>query len=177
MEELLSTHCVVPPVGIWAHVPAVVGVGAGLAAFNRHTPTSVRTRQGGREVQIEEVAPECRAVRGLGGGAGTDYQDLLGARPAKREFSLEQFGVRVRLLTLADGGGDARYGRGAPLFFLRFLKFGNSRPLPNTDLDTKNKTAMIPDEKSNTSKYGLEVHNKNHDKKLAYYLFFSRRFS
>ena len=82
-----------------------MGVGAGFVAFNRHTPTSIRTGQVGREVQIEEVAPEWRAVRGLGGGAGADSQDLAGARPVKREFGLEHLGVRVRLHTLADGGG------------------------------------------------------------------------
>ena len=39
-----------PPVGI-GHVPAVVGVGTGCAALDGHTPTSVRTRQAGREIQ------------------------------------------------------------------------------------------------------------------------------
>ena len=39
-----------------------------------------------REVQIEEAAPEWRAVWGLGGGAGADSQDLVGPRPVKREF-------------------------------------------------------------------------------------------
>ena len=81
-----------------------MGVGAGLAAFYRHTPTSVRTGQVGREVQIEEVAPEWRAVQGLGRGAGADSQDLAGARPVKRGFGLEHLVVRVRLHTLADGG-------------------------------------------------------------------------
>ena len=66
---------------------------------------SVRTGQVEREIQIEEVAPERRTVRGLGGGAGTDCQDLVRARPVKREFGLEYLGVGVRLYTLADGGG------------------------------------------------------------------------
>ena len=90
---------------VLGHVPAVVGVGAGLAAFNCLTPTSVRTGQVGREVQIEEVATEWRAVRGLGGGAGADSHDLVRARPVKREFGLEHLGVRVRLHTLTDDGG------------------------------------------------------------------------
>ena len=81
-----------------------MGVGAWLAALNRHTPASVRTGKLGREVQIE-VAPEWRAVRGLGGGAGAESQDLVRARPVKREFGLEHIGVRVRLHTAADGGG------------------------------------------------------------------------
>ena len=50
-------------------------------------------------------APERRAVRGLGYGAGTDGQDLVWARPVKREFGLEYLGVGVRLHTLADGKG------------------------------------------------------------------------
>ena len=82
-----------------------MGVGAGCAAFNGHTSTSVRTGQVGREVQIEEVAQERRTVQGLVGGAGTDCHNLLRARPVKREFGLEYLGVGVRIHTLADGGG------------------------------------------------------------------------
>ena len=82
-----------------------MGVGTGFAALNGHTPTSVPTGQVGREIQIEEVFPERRTVRGLGGGAGTDSQDLLRVRPVKREFGLEYLGVGVRLHTLADGRG------------------------------------------------------------------------
>ena len=40
---------------VFGHVTAVVWVGAGLAAFDRHTSASIRTGQVGREVQIEEV--------------------------------------------------------------------------------------------------------------------------
>ena len=58
------------------HVAAVVWVGAGLAAFDRHTPASIRIGQVGRKVKIEEVIPEWRAVRGLSRGAGTNGQDL-----------------------------------------------------------------------------------------------------
>ena len=79
-------------------------VGAGLAAFDRHTPASIRTEQVGREVQIEEVLPEWRAVRGLGRGAGTNSQDFARARLVKRKFGLEYLGVRVSFHTLADGG-------------------------------------------------------------------------
>ena len=61
---------------VFGHVTAVVWVGAGLAAFDRHTPASIRTGQVGRKVQIEEVIPEWRAVRGLGRGAGTNSQDF-----------------------------------------------------------------------------------------------------
>ena len=64
---------------VFRHVIAVVGVGAGLAAFARHTPASVRTGQVRREVQIEEVIPEWRAVRGLGRGAGTNCEDIVRA--------------------------------------------------------------------------------------------------
>ena len=80
-------------------------VGAGLAAFNRHTPTTVRTGQVGREIQMEKADPKRRTVRGLGGRAGTRCQDLVPARSVKREFGLEYLGVGVRLHTLADGIG------------------------------------------------------------------------
>ena len=82
-----------------------MGVGAGLSAFNRHTPTSTRTGKVGREIQIEKVAPGWQAVRRLGVGAGTDCQNLVRTRPVKREFGLEHLVVRVRLHTLADYGG------------------------------------------------------------------------
>ena len=42
---------------------------------------------------------------GLGGGAGTDCQDLVRARPVKREFGVKYLGVGVRLCTPADGRG------------------------------------------------------------------------
>ena len=90
---------------VFGHVSAVVGVGTGFEALDGHTPTSVRTRQVGREIQIEEVAPKRRTVRGLRGEAGTDCQDLARARPVKRELGLEYLGVGVRLHTLADGRG------------------------------------------------------------------------
>ena len=86
-----------------------MGVGTGFAALDGHTPTSVRTGQVGREIQIDEVAPERRTVRGLGGGAGTDGQDLVRARPVKREFGLEYLGAGVRLHTLAGGRGRIVY--------------------------------------------------------------------
>ena len=54
-------------------------------------------------IQIEEVAPERRAVRGLGGGAEADCQDLVRARLVKREFGHDYLGVGVPLHTLADG--------------------------------------------------------------------------
>ena len=80
-------------------------VGAGFGALDGHTPTSVRTGQVGTEIQIEEVAFEQRAVRGLGGGAGTDCEDLVQGHPVKREFGAEYLGVGVRLHTLADSRG------------------------------------------------------------------------
>ena len=89
---------------VFGHVTAVVWVGAGLAAFDRHTPASIRTGQVGREVPMKEVVPEWRAVRGLGRGAGTNSQDFIRARPVKRKFGLEYLGVRLSLDTLADGG-------------------------------------------------------------------------
>ena len=82
-----------------------MGVGAGFAAIDGHTPTSVRTGQVESEVQIEKVAPEGRPVRGLGGGGGTDCQDLVQTRPVKREFVLEYVGDEDRLDTVSDGGG------------------------------------------------------------------------
>ena len=82
-----------------------MGVGAGVAALDGHTPTSVRAGQVGREIQLGEVAPKRRTVRGLGGGTGTDCQDLVRARPVKREFGLECLGVGVCLHILADGRG------------------------------------------------------------------------
>ena len=88
---------------MFRHVPAVVEVGTGFAALVGHTPTSVRTWQVGRDIQIEKVVPERRAVQSLGGGAGTEGQDLVRARPVKREFGLEYLGVNVCLQTLADG--------------------------------------------------------------------------
>ena len=71
---------------VFGNIPAVVGVGAGFGALECNTKTIVRTRQVGRETQIEEVAGDCsRAAnhRGLSVGAGTDYQDLVLTRPVK----------------------------------------------------------------------------------------------
>ena len=83
-----------------------MGVGAGFAALDGHRTTSVRTGQVGREIQVEEVAPERQTVRVLGGRAGTDCQDIVRARPVKLEFGLEHLDVGVRLRPLAvDGGG------------------------------------------------------------------------
>ena len=81
-----------------------MGVATGLAAFYSHTPASIRTGQVGRKVQIEEVVTEWRAVRGLDRGAGTNCEDFVRARPIKRKFGLQYFGVRVSLHALADGG-------------------------------------------------------------------------
>ena len=83
-RELLGT-CVEhvlrqPRQYVFGHVPAVVGVGAEFAVPDGHTLTSVRTGQVGKEIQIE-VSPERRTVRGLGGGAGTDCQDLVRVWP------------------------------------------------------------------------------------------------
>ena len=105
LEKIVEHVLRQPRRWVFGHVPAVVGVGAGFAALDGHTPTMVRTRQFGREIQVYEVAPERRTVRGLGVGAGTDCQDLVRARPVKREFGLEYLGVGVCLHTLADGGG------------------------------------------------------------------------
>ena len=88
---------------LW-HVTAVVGVGTGLAAFYRHTPASIRTGQVGREIQLEEVVAERRAVRGFGRGAGTNCYEIVKTRPVKRMFGREYLGVRVSLHALADGG-------------------------------------------------------------------------
>ena len=90
-----------PRRNVFGHVTAVVWVGAGLAAFDRHTPASVPTGQVGREVHIEEVLPEWQAVRRLGREAGTNRQDFLRARLVKRKFGLEYLGVRVSLHTLS----------------------------------------------------------------------------
>ena len=71
-------------------------------------PTNVQNELVGGEVQIEEVAPKWRAVRGLGGGAVADSRDLNGACLVMREFGLEYLGVGVRLHT---EGGVGRVGR------------------------------------------------------------------
>ena len=81
-----------------------MGVVADFAAFYRHTPASIRTGQVGRKVQIEEVIPEWRTVRGLSRGAGTNGQYFVRARPVRYKFGLEYLGVRVSLHTLRDGG-------------------------------------------------------------------------
>ena len=90
---------------MFEHVPADVGVGARFATLDGHTPTGVRNTQAGRVIQIEEVVRERRTVWGLGGGAGTDCQDLVRACPVKRKFVLKYLGVGVRLHALANGGG------------------------------------------------------------------------
>ena len=81
-----------------------MGVVTGLAAFDRPTPASIRTGKVGREVQIDEVITEWRAVRGLGKGAGTKVLAVVRARPVKRKFGLEYLSVRVSIHALADGG-------------------------------------------------------------------------
>ena len=81
-----------------------MGVGTGLVAFYRHTPASIRTGRVGREIQLEEVIAEWRAVRGFGREAGANCQDFVRARPGKRKLGLEYLGVRVSLHALADGG-------------------------------------------------------------------------
>ena len=54
---------------------------------------------------MNEVAPGWQAVRGVGGGPGTHCQGLVRACPVKRALGLEHLGLRVRLHTMADGGG------------------------------------------------------------------------
>ena len=71
-----------------------MGVGAGFAALDGHTATSVRTGQVGREIQEEEVAPERRTVRGLGGGAGTDSARIF--------YGPAQLSASLALSTLAS---------------------------------------------------------------------------
>ena len=85
------------------NVAAVVWVGAGLAAFDRYTPASIRTGQVGRKVQKEEVIPEWRTVR-LHRGAWANGQNFVRTRPIKSVFGPEHLGVRVSLHSLADGG-------------------------------------------------------------------------
>ena len=55
-------------------------------------------------MQIEELVAQKGAVRGVSGGAEANCQDLVGARPVKRELGLEDLGIRVRLRALANGG-------------------------------------------------------------------------
>ena len=57
---------------MFGSVTAVVGVDAGLAAFYRHTLATIRFGQVGKDILIEEVIAEKRAVRGVGRGAGTN---------------------------------------------------------------------------------------------------------
>ena len=53
---------------------------------------------------MEELVTQKWAVRGVSGGAGANYEDLVGARSVKRELGLEDLGVRVRLRALTNGG-------------------------------------------------------------------------
>ena len=53
---------------------------------------------------MEELVTQKGAVRGVSGGAGANYEDLVGARSVKRELGLEDLGVRVRLRALVNGG-------------------------------------------------------------------------
>ena len=89
---------------VCGYITDVVWVGAGLASFDRDTPGSIRIWRFGRKVQIEEVIPEWRTVRGLSRGSGTNGQHFVIARPVKCKFGLEYLGVSVSLHTLADGG-------------------------------------------------------------------------
>ena len=104
MEKIVEDILRQPRRQVFGHVTAVVWVGAGLAAFDRHTPASMRTGQVGMNVRIEDVIPEWRTIRGLSRGAGTNGQDFVRVHPVKRKFGLEYLGVRVNLHTLADGG-------------------------------------------------------------------------
>ena len=103
MEKMLRTYCVSPagryfgmPLLLWR---LVQGLQRSLATRRRASEPS----RSEREVQIEEVIPEWRAVRGLGNGAAPNCQDFGRARPVQRKFGLEYLGVRVSLHTLADG--------------------------------------------------------------------------
>ena len=87
LEKLLSTYCV-SPAGRYLGMAPLSWVGTGCSALDGHAPTSVRTGRVGREFQIGEVAPERRAVRDLGGGAGTDGQDLVRPGQLSASFAL-----------------------------------------------------------------------------------------
>ena len=100
---------------IFGPIPTVVGVGAGFAALDGHPSTNVQTGKVARDIQREEVAPEERIVRGLVIGAGADCQNLVRARPGKREFGLEYVCVGVRLHTLANGREAKLYIQAKPL--------------------------------------------------------------
>ena len=104
MEKLLRTYCVSPAGRYLGMSLLSCGFGAGLAAFDRHTPASIRTGKVGRKVQIEEVIPEWRTVRSLHRGAWANGQNFVRTRPIKSKFGLEHLGVRVSLHTLVDGG-------------------------------------------------------------------------
>ena len=67
-------------------------------------PASEQGRSEGRS-ESSGVSPELRTVQGRGGEAGTDYQDIVRARPTKREIGLGYLGVGIHLHIVADGGG------------------------------------------------------------------------
>ena len=101
---MLRAYCVSPAGRYLGTSLLSCGLAQGL---QRSIVTRRRASEPGRsdrKVQIEEVIPEWRTIRGLSGGAGTNGQDFVRARPVKRKFGLEYLGVRVSLHTLADGG-------------------------------------------------------------------------
>ena len=65
---------------------------------------SLRAGYVGTQIQIQELSAERGTVRDVGGGTGANCEDFVGARPVEQELSLENFGVRISLGALADGG-------------------------------------------------------------------------
>ena len=53
---------------------------------------------------MQERVAQRGAIRVVSGVSRANREDLVGARPVKRELGLEDLGVRVRLRTLANGG-------------------------------------------------------------------------
>ena len=60
-------------------------------------------------MQVQELGAQGGAIRGISGGAGANCEDIVGARPARRELGLEDLGVCVRLRALSNGGSRVVY--------------------------------------------------------------------
>ena len=108
---------------MFGNITAVVGVGAGFAALDCLTPTSVPTGQVGREIQIEELDNEQRTVWCIGGGTGTDCQDLVPARRVKRATLVMRTLALVIAFTLWRMGETELYTHAQP----RVVRLGAGR--------------------------------------------------
>ena len=88
---------------ILRHVALVVGVGTGLPTLHQNAPASIHAGHVGGLNQVEEFVAQRGPVRGVSGGAGANYEDLVGVRPEKRELDFEDLGIRVCLRAVVIG--------------------------------------------------------------------------